>query len=142
MLELKGAFGHVVDDQIARHMIERTLDRHASHDIANYNPELDFPVSTLRAKGNYDVVVGATNRGGRFHENHRHLRYRHAGLTGVISKVQTDANHLADRCDRCADARIAADARQSLTIDPPQLLQSLRRQHLTTDIFDQPREVP
>src|SRR5258705_3348852 len=70
VLELKGAFGHVVDDQIARHMIERTLDRHASRDIANYNPEFDFPVSTLRAKGNYDVVVGPTDRKGRFHENH------------------------------------------------------------------------
>src|SRR5256885_7046837 len=54
-----------------------------------------FPYTTL-FRSQHDLIIGAVERRGRFHEEDRLLRDRRAGLLGMVGVVEADADDLRD----------------------------------------------
>jgi hypothetical protein len=140
-LELEGALGHVVDDAIAGHELERVFFAHVLRARADDHPEFDFPVGFLRALRQLDRIVGAVQGADRLGEEDRFGRHLGARFAHVVQVVHADADELADALDRHAQARITAHEGQRFLVEFGQFAQRLVGQLRRIDVVDDAGQV-
>jgi hypothetical protein len=98
-LELEFPLGVVVVDRVAGDVRKRVALLHVLRAAPDHDRELHLPIGLLRAARDLDLVVGALERGGRFHEHHGLFRDRRVGLARVLAVIEADAHDLARALD-------------------------------------------
>ncbi len=93
---------HVVDQHIAREMIQRLGAVDIAAGLADDDAQLDFPVAMRRALGQHHVVVRAGQARQRLHEHHWLGRDRQVRFDRVVTIVEADRDDLADPLQRHA----------------------------------------
>ena len=86
-LQLKGALGYVVGENITRDVLGGVGALDVFPAFADDDSEFNFPIGFLRAVWQDDVVVGTVDGAGRFHKYHRVFRQRHSRFGGVFAVV-------------------------------------------------------
>jgi predicted nucleotidyltransferase len=133
-LELESPLGDVVDDRIARDVIQRLVLGHVFGARADDDSDLDLVVEFRGASRLLDVVVRTADAGRGLHEHDRLGGYLQARLVRMVDVVQADRDELGDASVRDTEARIAANERQRLGTNLAKLRQALRRNYFLVDV--------
>ncbi len=135
------AFGDVVADAIAGHVIHGVDLLDITGLLADDDGQFDFPIGLDGILGNDDIVIGADDGAGGLHEDDRLFGDLGAGLGGMIGIVEADADEFPDIGDTGADALVRIQFGQHVDVGAAYPGEALGGECLTANIGDDARKI-
>ncbi len=93
---LERAFGNIVGDAVAGDVVEGIGLGNVLGRLADDDAEFGLPIGLFRTAREADVVVGADDGAGSFHEQDGLFGQSGPGFRGMVGIVEADAHHFAD----------------------------------------------